>query len=91
MDDSQSVTAAEQSGDTIPLEDKVAALTLQQHHNQQETTGSNNDRSTNAKAEDISYRTYQDENDLDVIVDLVAPYLSEPYSVYCYRYFLHGW
>ena len=43
------------------------------------------------RAEDIVYRTYKDENDLKAIVELIAPYLSEPYSVYCYRYFLHAW
>lgn len=42
-------------------------------------------------AEDIFYRRYKDEDDIPVIMALIAPYLSEPYSVYCYRYFLHGW
>lgn len=39
----------------------------------------------------VNYRNYRDENDIKTIVDLIAPYLSEPYSIYCYRYFLHGW
>lgn len=39
----------------------------------------------------VEYRTYSSEDEIPVIVDLIAPYLSEPYSVYCYRYFLHGW
>ena len=47
--------------------------------------------SSQARAVDIVYRNYRDENDIKVIVELIAPYLSEPYSVYCYRYFLHGW
>jgi hypothetical protein len=44
-----------------------------------------------ATPQDITYRNYRDEDDIDIIVNLVAPSLSEPYSVYCYRYFLHGW
>ena len=41
--------------------------------------------------EDIRYRPYYDEDDIKTIMDLISPYLSEPYSIYCYRYFLHGW
>lgn len=39
----------------------------------------------------ISYRAYQGEQDLDVIVDLVDDELSEPYNLYTYRYFLDDW
>lgn len=52
------------------------------------------DDDTDVKPESASsvvYRTYRDEDDIPTIVDLIAPYLSEPYSIYCYRYFLHGW
>lgn len=101
MDPAQSSTA--ELSDTPPLEDKVAALTLSHEHDNHDTPSTST--STNAgssfssitqnkgqtRAEDITYRTYQSEDDLDVVIDLVAPYLSEPYSVYCYRYFLHGW
>lgn len=43
------------------------------------------------RSEDIRYRPYYDEDDIKTIMDLISPYLSEPYSIYCYRYFLHGW
>ena len=43
------------------------------------------------QSEDIRYRPYYDEDDIKTIMDLISPYLSEPYSIYCYRYFLHGW
>ena len=44
------------------------------------TTGSNN----------VLYSKYQtDESDLLAIKELVEQFLSEPYSVFCYRYFCH--
>ncbi|GMH52822.1 hypothetical protein TrRE_jg7391 [Triparma retinervis] len=39
----------------------------------------------------IHYRTYLSESDLSHINTLVSPSLSEPYSVYTYRYFLLKW
>jgi peptide alpha-N-acetyltransferase len=41
--------------------------------------------------EEITYRAYQGEEDLDVIVELVDDELSEPYNLYTYRYFLDEW
>lgn len=41
--------------------------------------------------EDISIRPYSDESDLPAIVNMIAADLSEPYSVYVYRYFIHQW
>ncbi|GAA5903714.1 hypothetical protein JCM6882_003394 [Rhodosporidiobolus microsporus] len=43
------------------------------------------------KEEEITYRAYQGEEDLDVIVELVDDELSEPYNLYTYRYFLDDW
>ena len=39
----------------------------------------------------VVIRPYQDENDLPKIQELMAAHLSEPYSVYTYRYFLIQW
>ena len=39
----------------------------------------------------IEYVDYTDESILPAIQSLVAKDLSEPYSVFTYRYFLHGW
>ncbi|GAA6061287.1 hypothetical protein JCM10212_004693 [Sporobolomyces blumeae] len=39
----------------------------------------------------ITYRAYEGEHDLDLIVDLVDAELSEPYNLYTYRYFLDEW
>jgi peptide alpha-N-acetyltransferase len=40
---------------------------------------------------DIFYKDYEDESVLPAIQKLVARDLSEPYSVFTYRYFIHGW
>ncbi|GAA5825669.1 hypothetical protein JCM11251_000329 [Rhodosporidiobolus azoricus] len=40
---------------------------------------------------EITYRAYQGEEDMDLIVELVDEELSEPYNLYTYRYFLDDW
>lgn len=83
------------SSGSISLEDQFANVTIQDTQAPNgATTAAASAASAGAKAakaEDITYRNYKDEDDIDVITALVAPSLSEPYSVYCYRYFLHGW
>lgn len=44
-----------------------------------------------APDDDIMYVDYTDESMLQEIQTLVAKDLSEPYSVFTYRYFLHKW
>lgn len=39
----------------------------------------------------IDIRPYKDENDLPEIISMIAADLSEPYSIYVYRYFIHQW
>lgn len=39
----------------------------------------------------ITYRQYRDEHDLPIIMDLIDNELSEPYSIFTYRYFLRAW
>ncbi|BGP15826.1 N-alpha-acetyltransferase 30 [Rhodosporidiobolus nylandii] len=41
--------------------------------------------------QDIVYRAYQGERDMEAIVALVDDELSEPYNLYTYRYFLDDW
>jgi peptide alpha-N-acetyltransferase len=41
--------------------------------------------------EEIEYVDYTDESMLDEIQILVSKDLSEPYSVFTYRYFVHNW
>jgi len=41
--------------------------------------------------EKITYRTYQDEYDMEGIKGLIEKDLSEPYSIFTYRYFINNW
>ncbi|KAJ3300381.1 N-alpha-acetyltransferase 30 [Borealophlyctis nickersoniae] len=40
---------------------------------------------------DIQYVPYESELQLPSIIDLIENDLSEPYSIYTYRYFIHNW
>ncbi|KAL7716579.1 Acetyltransferase C complex catalytic subunit MAK3 [Entamoeba marina] len=40
---------------------------------------------------DISIEAYIDESQIDFIMELMKNTLSEPYSIYTYRYFLRNW
>ncbi|KAI8089936.1 putative acyltransfersase [Halteromyces radiatus] len=39
----------------------------------------------------IEYVPYKDEHQLPSIIRLIENDLSEPYSIYTYRYFIHNW
>jgi len=39
----------------------------------------------------ISYVCYKDETQMPAIMHLITKDLSEPYSIYTYRYFIHNW
>jgi peptide alpha-N-acetyltransferase len=39
----------------------------------------------------LEYRAYRDEEDLPGIIALISADLSEPYSIFTYRYFVHQW
>lgn len=45
----------------------------------------------NASAEAVRLVEYEDERQLSDIMSLVDRDLSEPYSIFTYRYFLHNW
>jgi peptide alpha-N-acetyltransferase len=42
-------------------------------------------------ADVLTYRTYKGEGDLPQLSALIAPSLSEPYSVFTYRFFVNNW
>lgn len=44
-----------------------------------------------AGAEGVRLVEYEDERQLSDIMSLVDRDLSEPYSIFTYRYFLHNW
>lgn len=39
----------------------------------------------------IDYRNYSGEHQMPDIMKLIQKDLSEPYSIYTYRYFIHNW
>lgn len=39
----------------------------------------------------ICYTRYKNENQMTPIINLITKGLSEPYSIYTYRYFIHNW
>lgn len=39
----------------------------------------------------IEYKQYESELQLPSIIHLIENDLSEPYSIYTYRYFIHNW
>lgn len=45
----------------------------------------------NISINEITFKTYETESELDQIVKLVESELSEPYSIFTYRYFLTKW
>lgn len=40
---------------------------------------------------DIEYVEYKSEKQLHLVMDLIKKDLSEPYSVFTYRYFINNW
>ena len=41
------------------------------------------------KLEDLHWRTFESEADLEQIMKMMKRDLSEPYPIYTYRYFVH--
>ena len=39
----------------------------------------------------VTYVTYTKEEQIPILMELIASELSEPYSIYTYRYFLTYW
>lgn len=39
----------------------------------------------------LEYISYRDEHDLEALNELIEKDLSEPYSIFTYRYFLNKW
>ena len=41
--------------------------------------------------EEFIYKTYPGEEMMEPIIDIISRFLSEPYPIYTYRYFLNLW
>ena len=57
----------------------------------QPTLSSNQIPLNGQESSEIVYVPYVSENQLQLIMDLIDSDLSEPYSIYTYRYFLQSW
>lgn len=40
---------------------------------------------------DICFSKFEDETQLETVITLISNDLSEPYSIYVYRYFIQQW
>ncbi|CAD8072608.1 unnamed protein product [Paramecium sonneborni] len=49
------------------------------------------DQDQSIKLEDIQYTNFTDYDQIPKIMPMIDAELSEPYSIYTYRYFLYGW
>ncbi|EFN67168.1 N-acetyltransferase MAK3-like protein [Camponotus floridanus] len=70
--------------DLSPQSETMEASHLNQHE-QAETL------SMESKDNDIQYVSYMSELQMPDIMKLIQKDLSEPYSIYTYRYFIHNW
>lgn len=75
----------------IPPLEKFSNLSLQ--HDDDSSSNNNNhfDNEEEDKIKGIKFVNYKNEEQLDTLMELVGRDLSEPYSIFTYRYFLHQW
>lgn len=60
-------------------------------HDTQSLTLSDKTDTTDIKPSNITYVNYQSEEQMPNIIKLIQKDLSEPYSIYTYRYFINNW
>ena len=74
----------------------IANSPIQGESNKSETKGNlsnllDNTESAGAGKSDVTYVVYESELNMPDIIRLIQKDLSEPYSIYTYRYFIHNW
>ena len=88
-------TGKTENGATHPISDSVPATTKRCRHATTDSSGSVHDYVASGHdvvfSGGIEYRPYGCERHLCDIMELVSRDLSEPYSVYTYRYFIYNW
>ena len=69
----------------------VRFISMSTHNSEevQDTNKISNQQET--QPNEIVYHSYSGEVELDGIMQLMQEYLSEPYSIYTYRYFINNW
>jgi N-alpha-acetyltransferase 30 len=84
------------------LIEKTESLTINENENENDINNNNNNNNNIVQSiwkdnegeeimADFEFVNYQGEHQLKDIMDLVGEDLSEPYSIFTYRYFLNNW
>lgn len=68
-----------------------AKETLGESTSEEPTTQEVNERAIDVSHDGITYVQYTSEAQMPDIMRLMKADLSEPYSIYTYRYFIHNW
>ncbi|XP_074655039.1 uncharacterized protein LOC141908752 [Tubulanus polymorphus] len=81
---------------TLDTEQKLGTLSLddsesKQRTDEERTESSSKSQKISAPTSEISYVVYESERQMPDIMRLITKDLSEPYSIYTYRYFIHNW
>uniref|UniRef100_A0A0B6ZXG7 N-terminal methionine N(alpha)-acetyltransferase NatC n=1 Tax=Arion vulgaris TaxID=1028688 RepID=A0A0B6ZXG7_9EUPU len=71
--------------DVEGLASKLGSSSLYHHSNSNELLASNDVMNS------VNYLVYESEKHMPLIMRLITKDLSEPYSIYTYRYFIHNW
>ncbi|KAJ1359737.1 hypothetical protein KIN20_018524 [Parelaphostrongylus tenuis] len=83
--------AARTEAATEPCNSCDSSSNAQANEDKRGCQRSNEGSKVNEKASSIILVDYKDENQIGDIMRLITKDLSEPYSIYTYRYFIHNW
>lgn len=82
---SEAYCSSEENGDVGALESKLEKISLH-HQSFDEHLSTSSDVICG-----VTYVVYESEKQMPDIMRLITKDLSEPYSIYTYRYFIHNW
>jgi len=86
-----SVTSAENCKNSDFSEDKSVSSQLQDLRLSEQHQSSGEAFEYNPEKNEVEYFVYENELQMPDIMKLIQKDLSEPYSIYTYRYFIHNW
>ena len=87
-----SETEISNQSDTVLLESIDSRNSFSSSPSQNSVTAASKDVTSEASdADDVTYIVYESELQMPDIMRLIQKDLSEPYSIYTYRYFIHNW
>ncbi|KAL7034577.1 hypothetical protein ACKWTF_008012 [Chironomus riparius] len=87
-DNEESTELSELSPIEIPINDTKSCPLIQEYEVVEMLRELSDQTSETIK---ITYKVYESELELPSIMKLIQKDLSEPYSIYTYRYFIHNW